>query len=117
MTDTAKGFWSDTQGITLSTNSKGKKESWIQAMPMGTWDHPFWGEIKFDEEKLTSFAKNFSNKVTSMDLDIDFEHKIYSGEAAGWVTNVEYRPNDGLFYLVEWTPSGVEAIENKKFRY
>jgi hypothetical protein len=86
-------------------------------MPMGTWEHPFWGEIKFDESKLTAFQKNFDNRVTSMDLDIDFEHKLYSGEAAGWVKAVEFRANEGLFYLVEWTPAGVEAIENKKFRY
>jgi hypothetical protein len=117
VTDTAKGFWVDTSAIALATNAKGKKESWIQAMPMGTWEHPFWGEIKFDESKLTSFVKNFDNRVTSMDLDIDFEHKLYSGEAAGWVTAVEFRPNEGLYYLVEWTPTGVEAIENKRFRY
>src|SRR6185503_2358591 len=95
----------------------GKKLSWIQCMPFGSWEHPFYGTLKFDMERANRFVKNFDNNVVSKDLDIDFEHKLFDGKAAGWVRAAQARENEGLFLQVEWTPAGEAAIRNGEYKY
>jgi phage I-like protein len=90
--------------------------SWIMAMPTGEYEHPYHGTIKFDETRLAAFAKSVTDKVRGQDLDIDYDHKEYSGEAAGWVQAAEARP-DGLWLNVEWTKKAAELIKSKAYRY
>jgi phage I-like protein len=110
------GYWVDMQGVQLSSKD-GKNLSWIQCMPNGSWEHPFYGTLTFDDKRAEAFVKNFNNNVVGKDLDIDFEHKLFDGGAAGWVKAAEVRKNEGLFLQIEWTPRGTEAIKNKEFRY
>ena len=105
------------------TVTDGKAESWIQAMPLGEYSHPVYGKIDITPERVNKFADNVNNKVRQTDLDIDYDHKEFGGEAAGWVTKAEARLNEsdprqnGLWVFVEWTAKAWEAIKSKAYRY
>lgn len=101
---------------TDTSNSDAAASSWIQAMPLGKYSHPVYGEINITPEKVARFADNVNRKVRGTDLDIDYDHKEYNGEAAGWVKQAEPR-TDGLWILVEWTAKAWEAIKSKAYRY
>jgi phage I-like protein len=57
------------------------------------------------------------NNVRDTELDIDYDHKMNSGEAAGWVKQAEFRENDGLYLFVEWTKSAAAKIKEKAYKY
>ena len=101
---------------TDTSNTNAAASSWIQAMPLGKYSHPVYGEINITPEKVARFADNVNRKVRGTDLDIDYDHKEYNGEAAGWVKQAEPR-TDGLWILVEWTAKAWEAIKSKAYRY
>lgn len=107
------GFYADLRGIQFSEGNK----SWIQAMPLGEYKHPIHGVIKFDEERSKRFADNVNNNVVGTALDIDYDHKAYTGKAAGWVQQAESRGAAGLHLLIEWTPEAVQSIRNGEYRY
>lgn len=90
--------------------------SWIMAMPLGTYQHPAYGKINITLDRVKQFADNVNNSIRGQQLDIDYDHKEYGGEAAGWVERAEARP-DGLWILVEWTKKAYEAIKSKAYRY
>jgi hypothetical protein len=106
------GFWVDMATVTLDDNNI----STIQAMPLGEYEHPVHGKIKFTPERIKTFADNVNNKVRGQDLDIDYDHKVQTMEAAGWVQAAEATPN-GLALKVEWTKKAAEKIRNKEYRY
>lgn len=107
------GYWVDLYTTNLDeTNGL----HWIQAMPLGEYEHPLHGKIKVTPERVQRFAANVKAKVRGTDLDIDYDHKERSGEAAGWVKDAEARP-DGLWLAVEWTRDAYEKIKNKAYRY
>ena len=97
--------------------------SWIQAMPIGEWSHPQHGKISITAERVLAFANNVNNGVRGSDLDIDYDHKDKTNEAAGWVKRAEARLDNenpkmnGLWLLVEWTKKAAEAIKSKAYRY
>ena len=85
-------------------------------MPLGKYSHPIYGEIDITPDKVQRFANNVNNRIRTTELDIDYDHKEYNGEAAGWVKQAEPREN-GLWILVEWTAKAWEAIKSKAYRY
>lgn len=109
------GYWVDLAQVQLS-DSNGTPMSEIQAMPFGEYDHPVYGKIKFTEDRLKRFADSVNNRVREVDPDIDFEHKQFTGEAAGWVRSAAVTEN-GLKLSVAWTEKGAQAIKNREFRY
>lgn len=90
--------------------------SWIMAMPLGKYKHPDYGMIDITPERVSRFADNVNKNARGIALDIDYDHKEYSGEAAGWVKQAEAKP-DGLWLLVDWTQKAYEAIKSKAYRY
>jgi len=78
--------------------------------------HVNYGEIEITKDMLIKFADNFKNKVTGVDISIDFDHDM--GKAAGWLKDV-FVSYDGktLFGEVVWTPKGAQALSDKDFRY
>lgn len=88
----------------------------INALKVGDYKHPLYGEIKVTSERLKNFAKNVMEKVRGVDLDIDYAHKSKDDKAAGWVRSAEVE-DDKLWLTVEWTPAAAEAIKNKEYRY
>ncbi len=104
------GYWVDLNGIECSDTS------WIQAVPVGTYQHPSYGEISFTPDKISNMALNVKNEVRDTQLDVDYDHKSQSGKAAGWIKDAQAR-SDGLYLQVEWTNTATEAIKNKEYKY
>jgi phage I-like protein len=93
--------------------------TWLHTMNFGTYQHPKWGSIEFNAERLQRFAQNVKNKVRGIDLDIDYDHKEDPAKgkmAAGWIKDAEVRGN-GLWIAVEWTPEGWKSVQDKEYRY
>lgn len=107
------GYWIDLSSVKLDDSVD---TSWIQAFPVGTWDHPVYGTIEMTHERANMFAQNVNARVREQDLDIDYDHKDFGGKAAGWVKSAQARA-DGLWILVEWTPPAKDALKNKEYRY
>jgi phage I-like protein len=108
------GYWSDLASLSLGDGEN--TATWIQAMPLGEYDHPVYGKIKIDEDRTQHFAANVKNQVRGQELDIDYDHKEYGGEAAGWVKDAEAR-SDGLWLLIEWTKKAYQMLKDKAYRY
>lgn len=47
----------------------------IHVLPVGEWDHPAYGKIVIDEEKIGKFAENF-NAGIRRDLPITEGHEV-----------------------------------------
>ena len=107
------GYWVDFNTVKFDEDGT---TTWIQAMPLGTYKHPVHGEILITPDRVQRFAANVNEKVRGQDLDIDYDHKDKSGEAAGWVKKAEARP-DGLWLAVEWTKIAAQKIKDKAYRY
>jgi phage I-like protein len=104
------GYWVDLKGVECSDTS------WIQAVPVGTYQHPSYGEISFTPDKISNMALNVKNEVRDTQLDVDYDHKSQSGKAAGWITDAQAR-SDGLYLQVEWTDTATAAIKNNEYKY
>jgi len=105
----------DVNGITFGEDGK-EFASWIQAMTLGTYEHPDYGKIEFTADRLKTFADGVNKRITGVIPDIDYDHKKRTDIAAGWVQQAEVR-DDGLWIFVEWTPKAYEAIKNKEYKY
>jgi len=103
----------DLAGLQFDDNSL---SSWIQAFPVGKYQHPTYGEINVTPERVQKFAASVNSKVRGTDLDIDYDHKVDTKIAAGWVQAAEARP-DGLYLHVNWTPAAAKKIKDKEYRY
>lgn len=90
--------------------------TWIQAMPLGKYEHPVHGAIDITPERISRFADNVNKRVRDTDLDIDYDHKKLTTEAAGWVKSAEAR-SDGLWLFVEWTKDALSKIKTRAYRY
>lgn len=118
------GWWVDLAGVVLH-DSNGKHTSWIHALPFGTYKHPVYGEMVFNDVKLNGLADSVKNNVRGIVPDIDYDHKgdpAKGNVAAGWVEAAEVRgngsgPHDGLWLNVDWTDDGAKDIKAKKYRY
>lgn len=69
-----------------------------------------------DQAAITAMAKSFQGPAL-----LDFDHESYDGgkrtAAAGWITEVEDRGEDGLWGKIDWADSGKAAVVGKEYRY
>jgi Mu-like prophage I protein len=108
----AYGHWIDLFGMTFADN----EGTWLQALPLGTYEHPVYGTLKVTPERIQRFAQNVQMSVRGQDLDIDYDHKAETSIAAGWVTGAEARA-DGLWINVMWTPAARQKLQDREYRY
>lgn len=99
--------------VSLSEDS-----SEIEIMRVGKWEHPEYGTISINEEKMEGFIRSFNDNVRGVDLAIDLEHGITEkkGAAAGWIKNL-VRNGSKLFATIEWTELGKKALKEGLYRY
>lgn len=92
----------------LPVMTVGKRRSWF-------------GEVVIDDKMLRKMVRNFNQGVGLPgginELHIDFEHKYYRSDAAGWVKGLSL--NNGMLYFnnIDWTNVGSEAVLNKHYRF
>jgi hypothetical protein len=106
------GYIVDLDTVSLDDNN----ESWIHILPVGKYQHPKYGEIDITPERVRRFATNVNRKIRGQDLDIDYDHKKRTDEAAGWIKSADVRSN-GLWALVEFTKAAAQKIRDKAYRY
>ncbi len=111
--DQKLAYWVDLKGIAFEDGRP--DASWLQAFPIGEYDHPIYGKIKMTFDRARNMASNVIRKVRGIDIAIDYGHDS-GGEAAGWVTSAEAR-TDGLWLFVEWTKEAANSIREGKYRY
>jgi len=90
--------------------------TWVQAMVAGTYQHPQYGEIEITPQRIQQFAANVAANVRGQELDIDYDHKDKTGEAAGWVKGAR-AIGDKLELLVKWTDTAKAKIKEGAYRY
>lgn len=113
--ETHFGFLVDLEGVELDENDPGTAR-WIQAFPIGKWKHPTYGDIEMTLDRAVNMAANVNAGVRGQDLDIDYDHKEYRADAAGWVQQAEAR-SDGLWLNVEWTREAFQKLKDKAYKY
>ncbi len=91
-------------------------DGWWQLVPVGEYPHAETGLVQvLDEPALRSIANSFRPGIL-----IDFDHFSYdperSSEAAGWVDEVQVRP-DGLWARARWSDLGQAALVNGRYRH
>jgi phage I-like protein len=120
---TTVAYYADLNDVKFLSGPNGEPQSWVHALPGGTYQHPVYGELKFDEPKIDRYVESVVKKYRTVDPDIDYDHKqdpAMGNRAAGWVKYAEARPGaegNDLWLLVEWTPAGHKSVKDKEFRY
>lgn len=93
---------------------------WIQAAPIGTFNHPVYGQEVVDEHRIDRFIRNFESNVYGQDMPISYEHFGMDAskglKAAGWVTAMERR-EDGMWWNVKFTDEATKEIRSGAWRY
>lgn len=105
----------DLTGIALSEEDGKPASSWVHALPIGSYSHPIFGNIKITVERAKKFADSVVSKVRGIDPSINYNHNN-EDVAAGWVKNAEARDN-GVWLFVEWTSDAAKKIKDKAYRY
>jgi phage I-like protein len=101
----------------LSAIEVGKAPDEIQLLPYGMVNSKH-GPILNDEIAMQEIISLFNSQVNEM--VIDYEHQtLYGGEApaAGWITEMINKGEQGLWAKVTWTERAKQYIENKEYRY
>lgn len=99
----------------------------IQLFPFGRF-YPADGRAEgaggWYVDDSNGYALADSINALNIDLMIDYEHQTLYLEkngqgnpAAGWIKQVEYRPNEGLFAEVAWTDKAASQIKAGEYRY
>lgn len=87
---------------------------WLPLVPLGTWEHPLYGELDITAETIQRMHENHEAGLPGTDLPIDVDHSW--GEAAGWLIRTEAR-EDALWGLLELNDSGMEMVRDRRYRY
>lgn len=107
-------YLTDISDIVLE-EKEGKKTSWIEIFREGSWSHPKHGIILGTKKLFNDFIDNWKNNILGRDIAIDRTHNPEDG-ATGWVKDMKI-VGDRLKALIEFTPWGIELIEQKGFKY
>ncbi len=61
-----------------------------------------------------------------VDIPVDWEHQSEHPDlekpggrapAAGWIRSLKWKPGEGLFGVVDWTPQGAKDVAQRSYRY
>jgi len=113
------------EAITMMISLEGMKfsddnKSEIQILKKGEWNHPYYGQVKIDDqtikEMMTNFKKDIRAHSKKAGLPVDEEHFSSKG-AVGWMKKLINRGSEGLFAVVEWNSKGRQAIEDNIYKF
>jgi phage I-like protein len=104
------------RGICISSALKGAPRE-IQVIPSG-WHSTGKGDFLLDSEAALQVIEDFNSRENQM--VIDYEHQSLGGgiaPAAGWIKDLTYRGDEGLWALVEWTGRARQYLQGCEYRY
>jgi len=97
----------------IQLNQDGSLPTEILVLPVGKYD-TYSGKIDITDSMLAEMVKNFDSGVPN-GVPINFDHTY--GKAAAWVSGLIHKAGEGLFAAVDWTKAGIQALEDKEYRY
>lgn len=103
-----------TEPITLAKRKGKPRQFRIPTLRTGTFHHPFWGQLSFDEHVFRRMIANFENDVLGHDLALNIAHKSEWG-ALAWITSLEI-DDDKLIAFARPTPKGLQLVP-RQYRY
>jgi len=120
----SKGIYSLVDTVKFAeTDGDSVNVSEVQIFPDGIVFHPDEPDepFKFNHE----FRQGMINSMNESGIQpmVDFNHQSgyaldqKSGEAAGFVTELHDRGEDGLWGTVEWNENGLKAVRGKQYKY
>lgn len=95
--------------------AEGQKQTWVTVTRTGDFSDPRYGAFSITSAMLSQMVSNFDKRVAGQDIFVDVAHK-HSDGAAAKVLKLTVEAGK-LRALVEWTPFGVDAVQNRGFRY
>jgi phage I-like protein len=108
------GYWVDLAPLNFAD---GENLIWAQALPLGTYKHPLYGDVVVTPERVQRFASNIKDNVREIDLDVNYDHREHTGKAAGWIRDAEDRGLEGLWLQIEFTEPARDAVKKGEYRY
>lgn len=108
-----------TMELAAGVGETGQAPEWIRIFPAGEVRLDFGGQ----PSRMTDEAWELIQaavKGREPDMVVDYEHQtLGDGEApaAGWITQLEWRPGDGLYGRVRWTERAKEYLAGSEYRY
>ena len=99
-------------------NVTGDSPVWVQWAPFGTWK-PYGTDLSVTPEMASEMVANFKNRVRGHDIELDYDHKsdrAKGNKASGWIRDMEVR-TDGVWALIEWTPTARAEIKAGEWKY
>lgn len=114
---TIKPFIKRQERASILEAEDGRQVMRIPVMRKGTWRHPVYGVLRFDDGFFGSVISNFQRNVYGQDVPVKDGHRPQEQHALGWVQNVELQ-DDRFVVLADPTDSrGVDIIKSKKAPY
>jgi len=96
----------------------GNPPEWFQVFPAGRVEILDDDPALMDEEAAQAVIRRFNG--LGHDMVIDYEHQTLSGErapAAGWITELEWRGDEGLWARARWTEDAAGYLSRGEYRY
>ncbi len=91
---------------------------WHRLVPVGSWRHPRYGVVEITPDDVAEFAQHWQEQVLGQEVPVDEleGHRLSDEGAYGWLREVDVR-DDGLWGKIEWTPPGVQAVQEQRYKY
>lgn len=97
----------------------------FQIAKAGTFFSTVYGKITISPDDLATMYRNFKTRtpLSPTQLPIDFDHlsddpqKPGDGRAAGWIQDLELKPDDTLWATPKWTRVAAAMIANGEYRW
>lgn len=105
----------------IDTLQEGDRHS-IQFFAGGTWHHPSYGAMTFDDKFTKSIVSEFNEAGNPRPIDVNHQsmlnYRTYDeGKAFGWIHSLSANDDGKIFGEVEWTRSGADAIKSGEYRF
>ncbi|WP_419782349.1 phage protease [Malaciobacter marinus] len=85
---------------------------------VGEWKGHRDGSFKLELKDLEEIKKNFDDSQIDAVIDLDHATLFYgTGEAYGWIKELEIKEDSIFVNKVEWLEQGKELLESKKYKY
>lgn len=85
---------------------------------VGEWKGHNQGTFKLELKDLEEIKKNFDSHDLDAVIDLDHATLFYgTGEAYGWIKELEVKDDALYVSKVEWLEQGKELLESKKYKY
>lgn len=87
----------------------------LPSFRLSTFKHPIYGEIKFDDNKLSQIINNFYSGIIGDDLPVNLSHDRHGG-AVGWVKDL-VRDGNNVIAKVWFNKRGLDVVKDKQYKY